>query len=98
MSSLGAAVFKTRIELFERLLIESQSNCNRSCWFCPRTYDRSGKHLDETGRSVLKQMPTWKILDLLDQAQALGYRGAVGFDHYSEPLLDKRSITLAEEA
>jgi radical SAM protein with 4Fe4S-binding SPASM domain len=43
-------------------------------------------------------MPTWKILDLLDQAQALGYRGAVGFHHYSEPLLDKRNIMLAEEA
>jgi radical SAM protein with 4Fe4S-binding SPASM domain len=84
--------------LFERLLIESQSNCNRSCWFCPRTYDRSGKYLDEAGRSVLNQMPTWKILDLLDQAQALGYRGAVGFHHYSEPLLDKRNIMLAEEA
>jgi radical SAM protein with 4Fe4S-binding SPASM domain len=91
-------LFTTSIPLFERLLIESQSNCNRSCWFCPRTYDRSGKYLDEAGRSVLNQMPTSKILDLLDQAQALGYRGAVGFHHYSEPLLDKRSIMLAEEA
>ena len=84
--------------MFERLLIESQSNCNRSCWFCSRTYDRSGKYLDNTGHPVLNQMPTEKILDLLNQAQAMGFTGAVGFHHFSEPLLDKRSIMLAREA
>jgi sulfatase maturation enzyme AslB (radical SAM superfamily) len=89
---------KHSIPLFERLLIESQSNCNRSCWFCPRTYDRTGKYLDGMGEPVLKQMPTDKILDLLDQAQALKFREYVGFHHYSEPLLDKRSISLAQEA
>jgi 2-deoxy-scyllo-inosamine dehydrogenase (SAM-dependent)/8-amino-3,8-dideoxy-alpha-D-manno-octulosonate transaminase len=87
-----------RIPLFERLQIESQSNCNRSCWFCPRTYDRSGKYLDKQGFSVLHQMPTWKILGLLDEAKSLGFRGKVGFHHYSEPLLDKRNIMLAHEA
>ena len=50
------------------------------------------------GNAVLKQMPTEKILDLLDQAQALGFQGGVGFHHFSEPLLDKRNITLAREA
>jgi radical SAM protein with 4Fe4S-binding SPASM domain len=89
---------KTGIPLFERLLIESQSNCNRSCWFCPRTYDQSGKYLDAAGNPRLNQMPTDKILDLLDQAQALGFRGGVGFHHYSEPLLDKRNTMLAREA
>jgi len=89
---------KSKIPLFERLLIESQSNCNRSCWFCPRTYDRSGKYLDFAGKPLLNQMPTEKILDVLDQAQALGFKGGVGFHHYSEPLLDKRNIMLAEEA
>jgi 2-deoxy-scyllo-inosamine dehydrogenase (SAM-dependent)/8-amino-3,8-dideoxy-alpha-D-manno-octulosonate transaminase len=92
------AVFNNKIPLFERLQIESQSNCNRSCWFCPRTYDRSGKYLDETGRSVIRQMPTDKILHLLDQAQALGFQGRVAFYHYSEPLLDQRNIMLAHEA
>ena len=87
-----------RIPLFERLQIESQSNCNRSCWFCPRIYDRSGTYLDRTGRAVLSRMPTEKILDLLDQAQALGFGGRVGFHHYSEPLLDERNVTLAREA
>jgi radical SAM protein with 4Fe4S-binding SPASM domain len=98
MPALHTTVFKTRIPLFERLLIESHSNCNRSCWFCPRTYDRTGKYLDGMGKPVLDQMPTDKILDVLDQAQALKFRGYVGFHHYSEPLLDKRSISLAQEA
>lgn len=87
-----------RIPLFERLQIESQSNCNRSCWFCPRTYDRSGRYLDADGDAVLRRMPTEKILDLLDQARAMGFRGRVGFHHYSEPLLDKRNVTLARAA
>ncbi len=89
---------KSRIPLFERLLIESQSNCNRSCWFCPRTYDRSGKYLDETGKAVFNRMPTEKILDLLDQAQRMGFMGRVAFHHYSEPLLDDRNVMLAKEA
>jgi radical SAM protein with 4Fe4S-binding SPASM domain len=87
-----------RLPLFERLQIESQSNCNRSCWFCPRTYDRSGKYLASAGDPVLHRMPTEKILDILDQAQALGFSGRVGFHHYSEPLLDKRNVMLAGEA
>jgi len=88
----------TRIPLFDRLLIETQSNCNRSCWFCPRTYDRSGKYLDINGKSILNLMPTEIILSLLDQASALGFKGSVGFHHYSEPLLDDRNIQLAQEA
>ena len=86
------------VPLFERLQIESQSNCNRSCWFCPRTYDRSGKYLDGSGRAVRRQMPTAKILALLDEARAMGFEGLVGFHHYSEPLLDPRNPELARAA
>lgn len=98
MSSVHIPVFNNKIPLFERLQIESQSNCNRSCWFCPRTYDRTGKYLDAEGRPVINQMPTEKIIELLDQAQAMGFQGRVAFYHYSEPLLDKRNIMLAREA
>lgn len=87
-----------RIPLFERLILESQAACNRSCWFCPRTYDRSGKYLDESGQAVANRMPTTKLIELLDQAQALGFRGRVTFFHYSEPLLDERCLMLANEA
>jgi hypothetical protein len=86
------------IPLFERLQVESQAHCNRACWFCPRTFDRSGKYLDGAGRAVPGQMPTETILGILDQARALGFQGEVGFHHYSEPLLDRRNVMLAREA
>jgi hypothetical protein len=91
-------VSQFRIPLFERLLIESQSDCNRSCWFCSRTYDRSGKYRDEAGQPVRERMSTEKILDLLDQALELGFQGLVTFHHFSEPLRDERNIRLAQEA
>src|SRR4051794_29657672 len=50
------------------------------------------------GERVWNSMPTEKILDLLDQAREMGFRGRVGFHHYSEPLLDRRNVTLAREA
>ncbi len=85
------------IPLFERLDIETQSHCNRSCWFCPRTYDTSGAYLAADGSSVKKSMPTEKVIDLLDQAEAMGFRELVAFHHYSEPLLDKRNCNFARE-
>jgi radical SAM protein with 4Fe4S-binding SPASM domain len=84
--------------LFEELCLESQSHCNRACWFCPRTYDRSGKYLDASGKSVIRAMPTDKILDVMNQARALGFQGLIGFHHYSEPLVDPRNVMLAREA
>lgn len=84
--------------LFERMQIESQSNCNRACWFCPRTHDRSGRYLDAAGTAVLNRMPTEEILDLLDQAVARGFRGRVAFYHYSEPLLDDRNVIARRRA
>jgi len=43
-------------------------------------------------------MPSPMVLSLLDQAWSLGFRGSVGFHHYSEPFLDDRNIQLAQEA
>ena len=84
--------------LFERLLIETQANCNRDCWFCPRTFDESGAYRDASGHSNFARMPTATVLDLLDQAQALGFTGLVTFYFFSEPLLDKRNIDFARAA
>ncbi len=89
---------RNQIPLFQRLEIETQANCNRICWFCPRIYDRSGVYLNQNGKAVLAKMPTEKVLDLLDQAQSLGFRGQVTFYFYSEPLLDKRNLRFAREA
>lgn len=89
---------KYPIPLFERLQIETQSHCNRACWFCPRTYDRSGNYLDNNAKPIIDKMPTDKVLDTLNQAAAMGFQGLVGFHHYSEPLLDKRNLMFAREA
>ncbi|MBW1816028.1 MAG: SPASM domain-containing protein [Deltaproteobacteria bacterium] len=43
-------------------------------------------------------MPTWKVIDILDQAQAMGFNGRAAFHHYCEPLLDQRNLLFAKEA
>jgi 2-deoxy-scyllo-inosamine dehydrogenase (SAM-dependent)/8-amino-3,8-dideoxy-alpha-D-manno-octulosonate transaminase len=86
------------IPLFERLELETQSHCNRACWFCPRIYDRTGAYLDHEGEPVVRQMATEKVLDILDQAASLQFTGGVSFYFYSEGLLDKRNVTFAREA
>ncbi len=47
---------------------------------------------------MIRQMPTDTIMDLLDQAQKLGFDGEVSFHFLSEPLLDPRNTILAREA
>ena len=89
---------RNRKPLFQRLTIETQANCNRACWFCPRTYDRSGVYLKPNGNAVVTEMATEKVLDLLDQAKSLGFRGVASFYYFSEPLLDKRNLFFAREA
>lgn len=89
---------RRRLPLFERLLLELQSHCNRSCFFCNRPWDDSGKRLDAEGKSVRRSMPTERALDLLDQAAALGFRGLVAFHHMSEPFLDPRILDMARAA
>lgn len=84
--------------LFNRLQIESQSSCNRTCWFCPRTYDQSGRYRNQAGNSTAHRMPTELILDIMDQAGAMGFSGGVTFNCYSEPLLDNRNVMLAHQA
>jgi 2-deoxy-scyllo-inosamine dehydrogenase (SAM-dependent)/8-amino-3,8-dideoxy-alpha-D-manno-octulosonate transaminase len=84
-----------QLPLFERLEIESHSLCNRSCWFCPRTYDRSGTYLDATARPVVRRLESATVLRVLDQASALGFRGTVAFHLLSEPLLDERNLFFA---
>lgn len=86
---------KFELPLFERLEIETQSHCNRSCWFCPRVYDRSGAYLNADGTPIRAQMPTDLIVQILDQAQEMGFDGLVSFHFYSEPLIDKRNTELA---
>ncbi len=84
--------------MYDRLEIETHSRCNRSCWFCPRTYDRSGTYMQKNKSLTDKSMPTDKVLNILDQAQALEFQGGVIFCFHSDPLLDRRNIYFAREA
>jgi radical SAM protein with 4Fe4S-binding SPASM domain len=72
-----------------------QSNCNRSCFFCNRPWDDSGKRIDANGDHVLRSMPTEHALRIMREAVALGFRGKIAFHHMSEPFLDPRIIEMA---
>ena len=86
------------IPLFRRLLLELQSNCNRSCFFCNRPWDDSGKRIDAQGGHVLRSMPTEHALRIMREAVALGFQGKIAFHHMSEPFLDPRIIEMATAA
>ena len=86
------------MELFKSALVELQSNCNRSCFFCPRYGDRSGKRLDVQGVHTKKEMPTDKAIKILNDLKDMGFTGPVGFHHMSEPFLDSRVFDFAKLA
>jgi MoaA/NifB/PqqE/SkfB family radical SAM enzyme len=89
---------KYQFPFFGRILLELQSNCNRDCFFCPRHGDDSGKRVAPDGSRVLKAMPTDAAIRIMDEAEAMGFRGRINFHHLSEPFLDKRVIDMAKEA
>lgn len=84
--------------LFQRVVIELQSHCNRTCFFCCRESDTLGKRKLADGRSVQRSMPTAKVMSLLDELEALGFTGYITFHQLSEAFLDKRLMDVAREA
>jgi radical SAM protein with 4Fe4S-binding SPASM domain len=84
--------------MWSRLVIELHSDCNRNCNYCPRYNDYSGIRKDKNGNHVKKQMPTWKIKDIIDQVVKLGYQESIGFRRLSEPFMDDRYIEVATYA
>ena len=86
------------IPLFQRVVVELQSHCNRECFFCCRESDTSGKRKTADGKSVRRSMPTEKVLALFDELQALAFTGFITFHQLSEAFLDERLIDVAREA
>ncbi len=84
--------------LFRKLNVELQSNCNRECFFCPRSGDNSGKRRNPDGSKVVKSMPSEHVLRIMDEATALGFQGDMAFRHLSEAFLDPRLLDMVREA
>jgi radical SAM protein with 4Fe4S-binding SPASM domain len=89
---------KKEFPLFQSVMLELTSTCNRNCDFCPRKRDRSGNRKDKKGRIIRKKLPTNKVMDLFDQLEKIGFTGGITFHHLSEAFLDKRLIKFAKEA
>ncbi len=83
-------MIKNSLPNWKKVSIEIYSGCNRDCSFCPRYLDRSGIRKDADGKQVIKQMPSDKVFDLIDQVADLGFKGKIGFHRLSESFLDLR--------
>lgn len=60
--------------------IETQTNCNRSCSYCPNNiYSRQ-----------FRQMEMPLIKKILNELSCMGFKGRLSFHFYNEPLLDNR--------
>jgi hypothetical protein len=86
------------IPLFQRVVIELQSHCNRDCFFCPRESDRTGKRKTTDGASIRHSLASEKVFSLLDELEALEFRGYITFHQLSEAFLDPRLMAVANDA
>jgi len=50
------------------------------------------------GDPIREQMPTEKVLDLINQASDLGYRGHIKFAYYSDPSCEPRLVSFVKHA
>lgn len=73
--------------LFERISIECNSYCNRSCSFCTRTYDKREK----------VRMPDFLIDKTLNELADVKFKGLISFHFYNEVFTDKRIFELFEK-
>lgn len=73
--------------IFERVSIECNSFCNRSCSFCTRTYDKREK----------VRMPLETIYKALYELSEIDFKGLISFHFYNEVFTDKRIFDLFEK-
>jgi len=86
------------IPMFQKLIVELHSLCNRDCFFCPRHSDTSGHRKNANGTKVKRSMPSEMVHKILRDAEKLGFAGLVSFHHFSEPFLDQRLLDMAHLA
>jgi radical SAM protein with 4Fe4S-binding SPASM domain len=73
--------------LFEKISIESNSFCNRSCSFCTRSMDNREK----------ARMPEELIHKVLYELAEIEYKGLISFHFYNEVFTDKRIFSFFEK-
>ncbi len=76
------------IDMFDLVLIETRSECNRKCWYCPNS-----KYSRPNGILSVK---TFK--NIINQLSDIKYSLVLGLHFFNEPLLDKRLPDLVEYA
>lgn len=81
--------------MWSSLELELHAFCNRDCVFCPRFHDRSGARKNAAGKSIMEQMPTKYVYNIINQANELGYKGVIKLHRLSEPLIDPRYLEIA---
>lgn len=73
--------------IFDRISIECNSFCNRSCSFCTRTYDNR----------VKTRMPKSLIFKVLNELFEISFDGLISFHFYNEIFTDQRIYSLFEK-
>lgn len=76
------------IDIFNNLIIEINSLCNRTCPTCLRQTDPTMSRWNEDGTPKIIKLPDKIVYSVIDQAVEMGYKRWVYFYFYSEPLLD----------
>jgi len=66
--------------LFDKISIECNSFCNRTCSFCTRTSDNR----------IKERMPEELVYKVLDELADINYSGLIAFHFYNEVFTDKR--------
>lgn len=83
------------IALFEQLIIETATLCNRQCPTCLRNSDPTRSRW-EGEKPIDVKLPAEIFYSIVDQAIAMGYGGRVYPNWYNEPLLDLRILNFLQ--
>ncbi len=84
--------------LFNQLLIETATLCNRKCPTCLRQTDPTRSRWNEDGTQIDVKLPTETVHSVIDQAAEMGYQGYVYLYGLGEPLLEPRYFDFARYA
>ncbi|OIO79852.1 MAG: hypothetical protein COW11_02875 [Candidatus Omnitrophica bacterium CG12_big_fil_rev_8_21_14_0_65_43_15] len=77
-------------DIFNDVLIETTTHCNRRCSYCPNSVFPRGLKENE------KLMPTELFKKIIGDLRGINFKGRISPHLYGEPLLDKRLPDLME--